>query len=94
MKLPLILMPDLPEWYWEKWQTQFVRSGRQTLEGLWRRTQDPCNARLSGYQSKMDKRKKIIHFIDNYNVVAAEAGYYNLNAARSGKQAGRDAERR
>jgi hypothetical protein len=41
---------------------------RRWTESIWRRHQDASNARLSGWQSPDDRRRRLIHFNDEYGV--------------------------
>ncbi|MEO5949805.1 MAG: hypothetical protein ABIP74_05355, partial [Candidatus Saccharimonas sp.] len=56
----------------DKWNTQFVANGRKRHEGIWRRTQEPATAKNSGYQSPEDARWKLVHFYDEYDLVALD----------------------
>ncbi len=38
------------------------------VEGIWRRTQVAENKKNSGYKTKEDKRRKILHYIDRYKI--------------------------
>jgi len=42
---------------------------RNQFEGMWFRTQNEQNKQLSGWKDKNDRRRRILHFYDNYNVV-------------------------
>lgn len=52
----------------KRWQQQFVAPGRGFIEGVWRRTQNEENARLSGWKSSSDARRKIVHYIDRFDL--------------------------
>ena len=46
------------------------RSGwhRRWTESIWRRHQDPGNAALSGWRSPDDRRRRLVHFHDEYGI--------------------------
>lgn len=73
MQLPLVLVSDLERSIRARWSAQFVDLGRDTLEGLWVRTQDPRNRALSGWRQEGDARRKLLHYIDRYALVADPA---------------------
>src|SRR5262245_19786569 len=72
MRFPHVVQPNLDEAQVER----FVRhidsdaSGwhRRFTESIWRRHQHPANARLSGWQSEADQKKRLIHFYDEYGL--------------------------
>lgn len=72
--LPFVLQPSLDPSYKTKWQQQFVVPGRASSEGIWRRTQEPATQAQSGWQSAADARRRMIHFMDTYDIVEAEGG--------------------
>jgi hypothetical protein len=41
---------------------------RKWTESIWRRHQHPSNARLSGWQSPDDQKRRLIHFYDEYGL--------------------------
>jgi len=41
---------------------------RRFTESIWRRHQHPSNARLSGWRSDADRKKRLIHFYDEYGL--------------------------
>lgn len=69
MRLPLVLVSDLDPAVAPRWRAQFVALGRDTLEGLWVRTQDQRNQHLSGWRDEQDRRRKLLHYIDRYALV-------------------------
>lgn len=75
MKLPFTIIPGLNETAYAKWRRQFVVTGRKRHEGVWRRTQEPCTQRYSGYISDADARWKLVHFFDEYDLIEADGGY-------------------
>ena len=72
MKFPFVVIPSLEPWQKER----FVRhmnsdeSGwhRKWTESIWRRHQHPSNTKLSGWVSNEDRRRRLIHFYDEYDV--------------------------
>ncbi len=72
MHLPIHIATGLKASLQERWKRQFLGKGipnfrdRTLLEGLWRRTQDQKNSELSGWQSKKDARRRIVHYLDHY----------------------------
>lgn len=75
MKLPLILVDNLDNDARDKWQKQFVATGRDRHEGLWKRTQEPKTAPNSGYKTPADARWRLVQFYDKYDLVEGENGY-------------------
>jgi hypothetical protein len=75
MMLPTTITSDLPDSVQQKWQRQFVDTGRKRHEGIWRRTQEPDTKKYSGYTSKKDARWKLVHFYDEYDLGKTKAGY-------------------
>lgn len=63
------ILDNLDLRYKEKWNKQFVAPNRTCAEGLWRRTQDEATKEKSGWQSPLDCRRRMIHFLDQYDVV-------------------------
>lgn len=74
MNLPLTIIDGLPPTTKEKWQQQFVATDRVRHEGVWRRTQEPKTQAYSGYSQPGDARWKLVHFLDEYNLVPGENG--------------------
>ncbi|MDQ1295774.1 MAG: hypothetical protein QG608_3661 [Actinomycetota bacterium] len=58
----------------ERWRTHYVPActGRDRLveEGIWRRTQDPCNAAFSGGREPRDARRRLIHYRFTFGVLS------------------------
>ena len=72
---PVILVKDLDkEYYTRKWQTQFVNPGRRRAEGIWRRTQEEATREKSGWTGPHDARRRMIHFLDEYDMVENKSG--------------------
>lgn len=69
MYLPFTITTDLPSNSNEKWQRQFVKTGRQKHEGVWRRTQELGTSAHSHYKTEADGRWKIMHFFDEYGLI-------------------------
>jgi hypothetical protein len=72
---PVILVKDLDkDYYTQKWQKQFVDPGRRRAEGIWRRTQEEVTQDKSGWTGPHDARRRMIHFLDEYGMVANDSG--------------------
>lgn len=74
MKLPYVIAGDLAPEYGKRWEVQFKKTKREVMEGLWRRTQLEYNREYSGWKSEADARRKMIHFMDRYDVVENKKG--------------------
>jgi hypothetical protein len=61
---------QLPKDTIKKWNNFLKEKDKKyaEVEGLWRRTQDLKNKKLSGYKSPKDKRRKILHYINQYSI--------------------------
>lgn len=72
MKFPLTIVPQLTERQKRRYRQHMDsdRTGwhRRFTESIWRRHQHPSNARLSGWDSPEDKRRRLIHFYDEYGI--------------------------
>jgi hypothetical protein len=72
MKFPVVLQADLTDQQLERYHRHIdsAASGwhRRFTESIWRRHQHPSNARLSGWQGDGDRKKRLIHFYDEYGV--------------------------
>lgn len=68
MKLPHIFEDILDADAPERWTKQFVEPGRTVLEGIWRRTQDVRIREKSGWQNASDLRRKMVHYMDRFDV--------------------------
>jgi hypothetical protein len=69
MKLPLTLLSGCDDMIAEKWHKQFVLTGRTSLEGLWRRTQESKTKEQTGWVDERDARRRVLHYFDTYNLV-------------------------
>lgn len=72
---PVVLAKNLDKkYYQEKWNKQFVRPGRRRAEGIWRRTQDETTRHKSGWSCETDCRRRMIHFLDEYDMIENQSG--------------------
>ncbi len=72
MKFPFVVEPSLTDAQLHRY-THHIDSDesgwhRRWTESIWRRHQDASNARQSGWQSPADRRRRIIHFYDEYGL--------------------------
>jgi len=72
MRRPIEIEKNLTQEQALRWEKQFVKTGRSAAEGIWRRTQDERNVVESGRKSPHDKRRRMLHFIDQYGLVVDE----------------------
>lgn len=75
MKLPFVLLDNLDKDTQSRWQKQFVIPGRSTIDGIWRRTQCFENKDKSGWKSKNDMRRKMVHYFDTFDVFKRKKDY-------------------
>ena len=72
MNFPFVVQSDLTDAQLERYRKHIDsdESGwhRRFTESIWRRHQHPSNARLSGWRSEADQKKRLIHFYDEYGV--------------------------
>lgn len=72
MFLPYPVIDQLTPEQVDSWQTHFAGRGherrRSTEEGIWRRTQDPANAALSGWSPDSDGRRRVVHYRYDYDL--------------------------
>lgn len=72
MKFPHVVQEDLDDAQMERFHRHIDSDAsgwhRRFTESIWRRHQHPSNARLSGWQSENDQKKRLIHFYDEYGV--------------------------
>ncbi len=72
MKFPVVVEHDLTDRQIERYRRHIDsdESGwhRRFTESIWRRHQHPSNARLSGWQSDADRKKRLVHFYDEYGL--------------------------
>lgn len=78
MNLPFTIIDGLPHTSDVRWQQQFVQTDRVRHEGVWRRTQEPATQKNSGYSVAGDARWKLVHFLDEYNLLRDEGDDYRL----------------
>jgi hypothetical protein len=72
MLLPFVVTAELSEREKQRYR-RHVDCGasgwhRRWTESVWRRHQHPSNAPLSGWQSPEDRRRRLIHFYDEYGL--------------------------
>lgn len=72
MKFPFIVIPELTDrqlWRYHN-HINSDASGwhRRWTESIWRRHQHPYNARLSGWTTPEDQKRRILHFYDEYGL--------------------------
>ena len=82
MKFPFVLLPELTARQLARYH-QHVDSDesgwyRRFTESIWRRHQHPSNAAPSGWTHAGDKKRRLIHFYDEY---AVEGGAFVLRNA-------------
>jgi hypothetical protein len=72
MKFPFVVLPELTDQQLHRFEhhVNSDASGwhRKWTESIWRRHQHPSNAKLSGWASKADCKRRLIHFYDEYDV--------------------------
>jgi hypothetical protein len=72
MKLPFVVATDLTarqlDRYYRHIDSDASGWHRRFTESIWRRHQHPSNASLSGWRSDADRKKRLIHFYDEYGV--------------------------
>jgi len=72
MKFPFIIMPEMSERQLWRYRNHIDSDAsgwhRRWTESIWRRHQHPSNARLSGWNSPEDQKRRLIHFYDEYGV--------------------------
>lgn len=72
MQFPATVVPELSERQIQRYHAHIDsdRTGwhRRWTESIWRRHQDPRNERLSGWKSPDDRRRRLIHFFDEYGL--------------------------
>ncbi|MFH8475699.1 hypothetical protein [Streptomyces sp. NPDC018000] len=75
MDIPYIVIDQLdPDQQWV-WKTHFGDADRPRYieEGVWRRTQEQATARQSGWSTRDDARRRIIHYRYRYGLVPTTA---------------------
>jgi len=72
MKFPYVILPELTDQQLYRFEhhVDSDASGwhRKWTESIWRRHQHPSNAKLSGWTSHEDAKRRLIHFYDEYDV--------------------------
>ena len=72
MRFPFVVIDQLDEAQVERYRRHIDsdESGwhRRWTESIWRRHQHPSNARLSGWRSPADQKRRLIHFYDEYGL--------------------------
>jgi hypothetical protein len=72
LKFPFVVQANLTDAQIERYRHHIDsdESGwhRRFTESIWRRHQHPSNARLSGWTSEEDQKKRLIHFYDEYGL--------------------------
>jgi hypothetical protein len=72
VKLPLVVKPDLTDAQIDRYHRHIDSNAsgwhRRFTESIWRRHQHPSNATLSGWQGNDDRKKRFIHFFDEYGL--------------------------
>ncbi len=72
MKFPFVILPELTDQQLHRFEhhVNSDASGwhRKWTESIWRRHQHPSNAKLSGWASQSDSKRRLIHFYDEYDV--------------------------
>ena len=72
MKFPLVVEADLDDRRINRYHRHIDsdESGwhRRFTESIWRRHQHPSNAALSGWRRETDRKKRLIHFYDEYGL--------------------------
>jgi hypothetical protein len=72
VKFPFIVQPDLTDAQLERYHRHIDSDAsgwhRRFTESIWRRHQDPSNARLSGWSGNGDQKKRLVHFYDEYGL--------------------------
>jgi hypothetical protein len=73
MRFPFVVVPELNDRNLERFRRHMDSDAsgwyRRFTESIWRRHQHPSNARLSGYRSAEDQKRRLVHFYDEYGVV-------------------------
>lgn len=72
---PLIISTGLNETHKTRFLRQFLEPERDTLELVWRRTQGADTAIWSGPLTHSDRRRRMVHGLDTYDVVETEKDY-------------------
>lgn len=72
MKFPFVVVPALTDAQVDRYRRHIDSDAsgwhRRFTESIWRRHQHPSNARLSGWTGPQDRRRRLIHFYDEYGL--------------------------
>lgn len=72
MRLPFVVIPALTDGEIERYHRHIDSDAsgwhRRFTESIWRRHQHPSNAAKSGWRSEGDRKRRIIHFYDEYGL--------------------------
>lgn len=72
MKFPFVIDPELSDEHLERFRSHIDSDAsgwhRRFTESIWRRHQHPSNAKLSGWKSDDDKKRRLLHFRDEYGI--------------------------
>jgi len=72
MNFPFVVEPELTDDQLERFRIHIDSDAsgwhRRFTESIWRRHQHPSNARLSGWQGDGDRKRRLIHFYDEYGL--------------------------
>ncbi|MHB8873462.1 MAG: hypothetical protein ACYC8T_07215 [Myxococcaceae bacterium] len=73
MKFPFVVIPECSPRQLERFHKHVDSDAsgwhRKWTESIWRRHQHPSNAHLSGWRSEADRKRRLLHFFDEYGVV-------------------------
>ncbi|PIX28656.1 MAG: hypothetical protein COZ64_02460, partial [Candidatus Brennerbacteria bacterium CG_4_8_14_3_um_filter_43_14] len=82
MKLPFVVLDNLPEYYYKKWEKQMTpingRRDRTINWMLWYKMQNKGFSSQPPWSSILDQRRRLIQFIDQYDVQKNEKGSYRF----------------
>jgi len=72
VKFPFVVQADLTDGQVERYRRHIDSDAsgwhRRFTESIWRRHQHPSNATLSGWREPGDRKKRLIHFYDEYGL--------------------------
>jgi hypothetical protein len=72
VKFPFVVIPELSDRHMDRFRRHVDSDAsgwhRRWTESIWRRHQHPSNARLSGWASEQDRKRRIVHFYDEYGL--------------------------
>lgn len=72
MRFPFVVLPELTNQQLHRFEHHVNSNAsgwhRKWTESIWRRHQHPSNAKLSGWVSQNDSKRRLIHFYDEYDV--------------------------